>query len=158
MAELELTPSISSSSYSFIEPEAHPPVDIPWPIPDTNTPLPSTPPCQETLQSNLKGSETKTVDFTTMVKMFLVRNRINVSTRADIDGLTNHVPSLMKEADAEYRELLQQAIDFCNLDIGASHGGQRTGGVMQRCEKEHESFVNLDFAFLLEILLTFSQL
>ncbi len=55
-----------------------------------------------------------------MVKMFLVRNRINVSSRADIDGLTNRVPALMKAADAEYMELLEQAIDFCNLDIEAS--------------------------------------
>ena len=40
-----------------------------------------------------------------MVKMFLVRGRINVSSRADIDGLANCVPALMEEADAEYREL-----------------------------------------------------
>ena len=55
-----------------------------------------------------------------MVKMFLVRNRLNVSTRADISGLTSRVPALMEEANAEYEELLRQAIDFCNLDIGAS--------------------------------------
>ena len=55
-----------------------------------------------------------------MVKLFLVRNRINISTRADIDGLTKRVPALMKEADAEYKVLLRQAIDFCNLDIGTS--------------------------------------
>jgi hypothetical protein len=64
--------------------------------------------------------ETQTVDFTTMVKMFLVRKRINVSTRTDITELRNRVPALVKEANAEYRELLKQAIDFCNLDIGAS--------------------------------------
>jgi len=62
--------------------------------------------------------ETQTIDFPTMMKMFLVRNRVNVSSRDDIDGLTNRVPSLMKGADIEYLELLQQAIDFCNLDIG----------------------------------------
>ena len=50
-----------------------------------------------------------------MVKMFLVRGRINVSSRADIDGLANRVPALMEEADVEYRELYQQAIEFCNL-------------------------------------------
>ena len=51
-----------------------------------------------------------------MVKMFLVRGRINVSSRADIDGLANRVPAVMEEANAEYRELHEQAIDFCNLD------------------------------------------
>ncbi len=50
------------------------------------------------------------------MKMFLVRGRINVSSRADIGGLANRVPALMEEADAEYRELHEQAIDFCNLD------------------------------------------
>jgi hypothetical protein len=60
--------------------------------------------------------ETQTIDFETMVKMFLIRGRINVSSRADIDGLANRVPALMEEADTEYRELHEQAIDFCNLD------------------------------------------
>ena len=44
-----------------------------------------------------------------MVKVFLVRDRINISTRADIGGLTNRASALMEEADA--------AIDFCNLDV-----------------------------------------
>ena len=114
-----------------------PETDIPGPIPDANAPLPratdiliSQPLLRSTLSSqgtaaqsefhnivNIKWDleETQTVNFTTMVKMFLVRNRINVSSRADIDGLTNHVPALMEVADAEYRELLEQAIGFCNL-------------------------------------------
>jgi hypothetical protein len=51
-----------------------------------------------------------------MVKMFLVRGRVNVSSRADIDQLANRVSTLMEEASAEYRALHAEAIDFCNLD------------------------------------------
>lgn len=51
-----------------------------------------------------------------MMKMFLVRKSLDISTRADIDGLTNRLPALKDVADAEYKALLQQAIDFCNLD------------------------------------------
>lgn len=63
--------------------------------------------------------ETKTVDFENMMKMFLIRNRLNISTRADIDGLRNSAP-LMGAVNADYKQLLQQAIDFCNLDLEAS--------------------------------------
>ena len=57
-----------------------------------------------------------------MVKMFLIHNRVNISTRAEIGGLKDRVPNLMEEADAEYQQLLQHAINFCNLDLnpGAS--------------------------------------
>lgn len=85
--------------------------------------------------------------------------RINVSSRADIDGLANRVPAVMEleEADAEYRKLHEQAIDFCNLDQGKPPS---LDNVMQICHGEaaYESFVNADFSLLEILLITFSQL
>jgi hypothetical protein len=81
--------------------------------------------------------ETKKVEFETMVKMFLARDTVNITTRADIDGLTNRVPVLMKNVDAEYQQLLQQAITFCNLDIPAtpSPAKQAVGAPSPNSEK-----------------------
>jgi hypothetical protein len=52
-----------------------------------------------------------------MIKMFLLRNRLGISTGDNINELANRLPALMRGADAEYKVLLQQAVDFCNLDI-----------------------------------------
>jgi hypothetical protein len=60
-----------------------------------------------------------------MVKMFIVRKDLNIITGADVNGLTNRIPALMKIADTEYQKLLLQAIEFCNLDIGSSSDKER---------------------------------
>jgi len=145
MAELELTPSLCSSSYSFIVPEADLLLAFLDRLKGLRHNLSSTSTQCEFLihlseniadfafrtrlanVAHIKSDleETQTIDFPTMMKMFLVRNRVNVSSRTDIDGLTNRVPSLMKEADIEYLELLQQAIDFCNLDIDKNSSPDR---------------------------------
>ena len=72
-----------------------------------------------------------------MVKMFLVRGRINVSSRADIDGLAKCVPALMAAADAEYRVLYEEAIAFCNLDQGKLPSLDKNRVTLCRYVKQH---------------------
>ena len=72
-----------------------------------------------------------------MVKMFLVRSRINVSSRADIDGLAKRVPALMAAADAEYRVLYEEAIAFCNLDQGKLPSLDKNPVTLCRYVKQH---------------------
>ena len=51
-------------------------------------------------------------------------------------------PALMKEADAEYRELHAHAIEFCNLDQGTSSSLDKDRVTL--CKYVKQSFVNVE--------------
>ena len=85
-----------------------------------------------------------------MVKMFIVRKDLIIITGADVNGLTNRIPALMKTADAEYPRVAFASNQILQPGHRVSLIKQRTCGVMQICEKKYESFVNLNFGSVVE--------
>jgi hypothetical protein len=69
----------------------------------------------ENVKHDLK--DTPTVDFVKMMKVFMYRGRLGEIESADLKGVTTAYLGQKKTIDADYNQILERAINFCNSDL-----------------------------------------